>query len=165
MRPVYDWTPSTLKKINRGLALDSDEVYDFQSQVRNPAGATLQTIANKKPAVIRVLLQADTNDYPETEEGYRDWWVNWMSVAAGRQLWPDGNHRTALLVATQVANAMGWAFEVSPEVAESIRIGSKALIQQRWSRKPPPTVTEWLDADNALNRFYASFRDAFQLVA
>lgn len=92
------WPPATLRRLNLRLFDDPQYQYALDSIAGfAPEEVTRRRIANMKDAKIRRLLRAAPKCKVGHEAALRDWWAAWMPIAAGRQLWPDGNHRVGMM--------------------------------------------------------------------
>ena len=86
-----------------------------------------------------------------------------MPVAAGRQIWPDGNHRTAMMVAEVVAELAGFTLVLDAKNMDEMRLQSKALIVASWSEKDNVSVEELRSSEHPVSRYYWTFRQRLEL--
>ncbi len=85
-----------------------------------------------------------------------------MALAAGTHIWPDANHRTALLVFDLVLfRAIGRQVVLDPFTAQTMIRASKALRdgdrRARPGRARYYTVAELADSNHPYRRLYAGY--------
>lgn len=166
MIDLSDWSPRIVRRLN--LRLFDDPRYQYDLLFVTGPGAdeiTRRRIANVKDSKIKRLLDAVPSCPIGDETRFRDWWARWMPMAAGLQLWPDGNHRTGMMVAELVAEAAGFSIVLDADEVEQLRSQSKAIVVQRWAHGPQVTLDEFLNADHPLCRFYEAFKERLRFEA
>ena len=162
MIDVSKWDPSVLRGLNLKLFDDPRYEYDVDSGSQAP-DAIRRRIRNVKDAKIRRLLAVVPDCPVGTEPGFKDWWAQWMPIAAGMQIWPDGNHRTGLMVAELVAKRAGFSIVLDEGAMEELRFTSKRIVQQRWKGNNPVKPNEFADVNHPLRRYYESFKGRLTL--
>ena len=157
------WSPTTLRRLNLRLFDDPEYQYDLDSLGGFDVEAvTRRRIANMKDEKIQALLRSAPSCPIGDAAAFRDWWAKWMPLAAGSQLWPDGNHRVGMMIAELVAEQAGFTMVLDEDDIDAMRSSSKALIQSR------PDVERRLehlsDPKDPLSQFYWAFRSRLRLV-
>lgn len=85
-----------------------------------------------------------------------------MPIAAGTQLWPDGNHRVGMMVAENVAEEAGFTMVLDETDIEELRATSKRLVRERWARPERVTAEEFTDPDHPLRLYYEGYKHRLQ---
>lgn len=96
-----------------------------------------------------------------------NWWAWWITLAAVRQIWPDGNHRTAMVSAEIVAGVAG--FKIALDVStiswvDRLRVRSKGIITEWWQREGLVLEADLLKEGNLLLGWYLSLAPWLKLV-
>ncbi len=82
-----------------------------------------------------------------------------MAVACGRHLWPDANHRTALVVFDRAIDAgLGLSVDMDPDVATAMVVASKRMRDaHRRAHDAYYTVAELADPGHPYRSLFRSY--------
>lgn len=156
-----------LLRLNRRLFEDPEFQYDAPSMAGfDPEEETRRRIGRVKKAKRDRILAASPPCPERDATGFQDWWAQWMPIATGRQIWPDGNHRTAMMLAENIAELAGFTMVLDADDVEEMRRESKAIIASMWGAKGKNryvTEAELVATDSPLRRFYEGFKDRIRL--
>ncbi|MBI2077933.1 MAG: hypothetical protein HYT80_06120 [Euryarchaeota archaeon] len=106
------------------------------------------------------------NCIPEFDQnGIRSAWSHFMAVFAGRHIFPDANHRTALtLFNLGIWLEFGAMTVPGPEIGESMTKESKAMRDEFKLRTGPYYKPEDLGPDHPYRRIFAKYESGLKLL-
>lgn len=146
-----------VRRVNIAILEDASAGYMRSGPFRDLSRRdVLQRIRNVRDAAIRRNIRAVTEFEPGRLESA---WSHHMAVNAGTHLWPDANHRTALIgFGLALERAFDSSATLEPSAAERLVRESKRMRDTEFvDRKRYYTVAELADPDHPYRRLFASF--------
>jgi hypothetical protein len=138
VKPLSDFlSPQDVREIQYALFDDASAEYLRSGPLgdQDPSKVS-QRIRNVKSQKIRRTIDAVVVFDGESKRTIRPAWSHYMALVAGTHVWPDANHRTALL---SFAMACKRAFHVDaalePEEGAGLVSASKAMRDKEFLRR------------------------------
>ena len=118
-----------------------------EQRIRNVAGTKLRRVIGAVPEF--------------SERGLPAAWSHFMAVAAGTHVWPDANHRTAIVAFDQATRSgLGLTIALAEDDAVNLVVASKAMRDRDFrDRSRYYTIEELADPDHPYRRLLATFED------